>query len=241
MKKIVVTLFACMSLATLGMDALELSQPTSQEPVPTKEISVEKHCERGPRGHRGHRGPRGHRGHHGKIGPIGPQGPAGTSAAGEFGEAYLIPSWTQSPPSQFFIPNVTYGPVQFTDLGPLSSGVTYNPATWTFTVNTPGTYTIEFAVKAALSPNSLITGAPTTLNAKVVISGVDQVPTMASLLSKASRGVYGEAANQITRVIPAGATIQLQAFIATNTPTFIYGISGDAQEAAYISIEKIGE
>jgi hypothetical protein len=239
MKKIVVAIMTCMSLATLSVDALETSQFISQELVPTKEVSVEKHCERGPRGHRGHRGHQGHRGHHGKIGPIGPQGPAGTSAAGEFGEAYLIPIWTQSPPSQFFVPNVVYGPVQFTDVGPLSSGVTYNPATWTFTVNSAGTYTIEFAVKT--SPYGILGFSPLPLNVKVVINGVDQVPTMVPFLQTAAISFYAEAANQITRVIPAGATIQLQALSVNDNPTFIYGISGDAQEAAYISIEKIGE
>ena len=231
MKKMVIALFSCMSLATLGMDALETSQPVSQEPLPTKEVSVEKHCERGPRGHRGHRG------HHGKHGKIGPQGPAGTSAAGVFGEAYLIPDWIQEPTEQYIVPNGTYAPVQFTFLEPLSSGITYNPLNWTFTVNTTGTYTIEYSVKSSAYDKS----NPLTLNVKVVLGVDDQVETLVPFLN-ALDAPYAEAANQITRVIPAGTTIQLQARTLSKEPAiFIYGISGDKQEAAYISIEKIGD
>ena len=234
MKKIVVALFTCMTLGSLGITALETSLPISQEPVPSKEVSVEKHCKRGPRGHMGHRG---HNGHPGKQGEIGPQGPAGTSAVGEFGEAYLIPNWTGFPPAQFQIPFTSYAAVQFTAVGPLSSGVTYDSSTWTFMVNTAGTYSIEYSVKG--SP--FASGEPITLNVKVVLGGDDQVPTMVPFVIRSSEGYYAEAANQITRVLSAGTTIQLQAFCPSQLPGFMYGISGDSQEAAYISIEKIDE
>ena len=234
MKKIVVALFTCMTLGSLGITALETSLPISQEPVPSKEVSVEKHCERGPRGHRGHRG------HHGKQGKIGPQGPAGTSAAGEFGEAYLIPNWTDTPPPRYIVPTL-YAPVQFTTAGPLSSGVTYNSSTWTFTVNTAGTYTIEFDVKATFTSKEIDISEVGPLSAKVVIGVDDQAPTIVPML-RASTGYYAEAANQITQFIPAGTTIQLQAQCPnTNQIPVLYGISGDLQEATYICIEKVGD
>ncbi len=230
MNKMVVAIFTCLSIATLGMNSLKASQAVSQEPLLTKETSVEKHCQRGPRGHRGHRG---YKGHHGKQGP---QGPAGTSAAAEFGEAYLI----STPPDQIFIPDTTFGAVQFTHVGPLSSGVTYDPSTWTFTVNTAGTYTIEFDVKAGPYRSGLFPALVGPLKVKVVINGADQVATIVPHLSTAN-SFYAEASNQITRVLSAGETIQLQALIALGSPFFIYGIPGDSQEAAFISIEKIGE
>ena len=235
MKKIAIALFTCMSLSALGMDALETSLPISQEPILTKEASIENHCERGPRGHRGRRG------HHGKQGKIGPQGPAGTSVAGEFGEAYLIPSWTDTPPPQFFIPNEAYGPVQFNLLGPLSSGITYDLSTSTFIVNTAGTYTIEFDVKGGLRPQGLMPINPPPLYAKLFINSADQAQTIVPVLSVVSNSLYVEAANQITQAIPAGTTIQLQALSTFSVPVYIYGLSGDPQEAAYISIEKIGD
>lgn len=147
----------------------------------------------------------------------------------------------------------TLAPVDFNVQGPLSSNVQFNPLNGIFTVNVPGTYTIEYALKgsATLSfdPPALPFGA-ITLGVSVngtpdVISFVPGIFTSTNF--EQGTRLFAEATNQITRVLSAGDTVQL---LVKATPVIpepvpfypVYGIPGATgpQEVAYISLEKIG-
>ena len=133
----------------------------------------------------------------------------------------------------------------FNTVGPLSPNITYNSDNYTFTINSAGVYTIEYDVKATsenyeFSPFTAIT-------VQVMVNGTPQVMTYVPGL--ASIGIeqgltYAEASNQITLTLAAGTTIQLQAAVTPleETPQVFYGVPGSptVQEAAYLSIEKIG-
>jgi hypothetical protein len=246
MKKSFVAILTCMSLSALGVDTPLTSgqaETLVQGQSKSTETTVEKHCERGPRGHRGHRG---HKGHRGLIGP------QGLSAITEFGEAYILTPYANEAPSPISIPTAADSPVVFTNVGPLSSNVTFDGSS-TFTVLTAGTYTIEYAVEASarfteheedeiglLSLTVKLVGGPTTTTGLTAAPGVEiTAPPLTPTV-----GSYAFAENQITLHLDAGTTIQLLVTIVPSSEQSTsfdpyYGLSCNNEQAAYISISKI--
>ena len=235
-----VTILTSLCLATLGLDALEPScQPvlTTDGSGTMNEMTVEKHCERGPRGHRGHRG---HKGKSGEIGAQGPQGPAGTSATPEFGLGRVLGNGgtIQFP--------IVSSAVVFTDNVTSSSNVIFN-GTDTFTILQPGTYSIQFDVKAAVpfvvDPGTVIN----SVTAQVFINGTPIAGSrtvVSGAFTPDGLSSFVDAPNFIIQTLPAGATVQL--FVSSNifdqTATPFYGadLSVTYQEMAYLYIQKIG-
>ena len=236
MKKILVSILASVSLCITGMEILEAVETIhqiSQGQNSSHETMVEKHCKRGPRG------PRGHRGHRGKRGDRGLSG-------GEFAEAYIVaPSGSTIP-----VPKNALAPVQFTSVGPISPNISYDPATWTFTVNTSGIYTIEYGALAT----TLLSGTQPILDMtlSVLINNLqDGITDVLGLIPTDTADFSSTAnpSNQITRKLAAGTTITL--VTSANNPNAgpdfapVYGISQTILllpflDVAYISIEKIG-
>jgi hypothetical protein len=71
--------------------------------------------------------------------------------------------------------------------------------------------------------------------------GVTDVAASPATGSNTAYTSFANASNQITRFLAAGTTIQLYISIPAQEGTFTpyYGLPGNAEQAAYISIEKI--
>lgn len=211
-----IAILACMSLSASGIEAL--GSPTDLFKAENcREISIEKSCKRGPRGHRGKKGEKGH---------LGKEGIEGVS---EFGEAYLI-----SGPTPSLVPFLTVQPevVQFTETGPLSRNITYDPSTWTFTVHKTGTYTIEYGAIASTPIFSEFNSSILVLFTELMINGVadgiiitpavqpilhppgiDKNDTLKLNPLNTSYTSFVNATNQITRDLTAETTINLRALV----------------------------
>ena len=240
MKKNAIAILACMTLSMLALDALQPAEEVLvQEQKDVRDTTIDIHAKRGPRGHRGHRGKKGHRG---RIGAAGPQGPAGTPAVLEFAEAYLnIAAGTPMP-----IPTGPATLVPFNALGPHSSNITYDAGTQTFTLLTAGTYSFEYGVTAS----TLASDAGSPLDLMKIYLEFDLGPTQGMTDVAAAPPAdpntpytsFANASNQLTVSLAAGTTVQLYVTFPPQAGTFIpyYGLPGNAEQAAYISIQKIG-
>ena len=242
--KLFTTIMTCLSLTTLGLCGVESTHNLFADgsAAPNK-ACVEKHCKTGPRGHRGHRGHSGHRGDRGHRGPTGAQGPAGAVVT-EYAEAYLTGISGGETGARFSVTTSTppdnFTPVPFNSQGPISSNISYDPVTHIFTINTPGTYTIEYNITA-----SALEDGQTYIEAQIWVNENQSAP-IATTISPGLEGPMGpvsEALNQVTHVFSAGDTIQLVAVAWTQESPIYYGFQNgeslDSQQMAYISIKKV--
>jgi len=243
MKKMLITILACLSLSGSSIEALGSSADLFNTEN-YREFSIEKSCKRGPRGHRGEKGKKGH------------LGKEGINEVSEFGEAYLIGGPTPS-----LVPFLSPTPevVQFTETGPLSHNITYDPSTWTFTVNATGTYTIEYGAIAStpfieglnnpilvMITEVLIDGTPdVTLITPAVIPALGALKAQEKVQLIPTNTTYSSfvnATNQITRDLTVGTTLSFRVAVNQITDYIpIWGIGVPGEQAAYLSIKKIEE
>jgi hypothetical protein len=137
--------------------------------------------------------------------------------------------------------------VPFTDIGPLSN-VTYDNGTNTFTVNSAGTYLIDYYGVCSMATNQ-VEGVIGFFGLQVLVNGVPDgitfIPGTPPVDGSFDISSYVQASNQIVRALSAGTTIQLQARAYTPTsgsPTPRYGFaSADNEEGAHLTITRIGD
>jgi hypothetical protein len=253
MKRIVATIFACISLSLFSSEALQASDSANK--ILQEQYQLKSHVKRGPRGHRGHRG---HKGHHGKRGvqgvagpqgiqgPIGQQGPTGASVAPSYIEAYIDTGSADTPPPVPQIPSV----LKFNETGPSTSDITYDSSTGFFTINTDGIYTFEYGARSS-TPHTETSSSPIYMMLlSISVNGTTFGETQALASSptlETEHSSYVGTSNQITLPIDAGTVVQfiVGVFPASGEDLFTpqWGVPGGetTEIAAYLSIEKIDQ